>query len=94
MTRYFQPLDLTVNGPAKLFIKKKFEIWYAEEVTKQLDKGANVYQIDVKMWLSILKLIDARWLISLYDYLRTQQEMIKKGFETAGICEALEIELE
>ena len=46
------------------------------------------------MQLSILKPIHARWLISLYDYLRTQQEMIKKGFETAGICEALEIELE
>ena len=62
-----------------------FEIWYTNEVTKQLDKGANAYEIDVKMQLTILKPINARWLISLYDYLRTQQEMIRKGFDMAGV---------
>lgn len=29
MTNYFQPLDLTVNGTAKQFLKQKFESWYA-----------------------------------------------------------------
>ena len=29
MTNYFQPLDLTVNGPAKQFLKGKFQEWYA-----------------------------------------------------------------
>ena len=94
MTRYFQPLDGTVNGPAKRFLKKKFEIWYASEVTKQLQNGENVYEVDVKLQLSILKPLHARWIISLYDYLRNQHEMIIKGFEMAGICEALDAELE
>ena len=94
MTRYFQPLDLTVNGPTKIFLKKKFEIWYAKEGTKQLDKGANIYEIDVKMQLGILKPIHARWLISIYDYLRSQQEMIRKGFDMAGVHQAFEVELE
>ena len=94
MTRYLQPLDLTFNGQAKLFLKKKFEIWYANEVTKHLEKGANVYEIDVNMQPSILKPIHARWLIRLYDYLRTQQEMSRKGFDMLGVSQAFEVELE
>ena len=33
-TSYFQPLDLTINGPEKAFLKKKFETWYSEEITR------------------------------------------------------------
>ena len=29
MTRVFQPLDLTVNGSAKAFMKKRFSEWYS-----------------------------------------------------------------
>ena len=34
MTHFFQPLDLTVNGEAKRFMKDKFTTWYSEEVQK------------------------------------------------------------
>ena len=34
MTKYFQPLDLTINGVAKTFLKDKFGNWYAREVTR------------------------------------------------------------
>ena len=34
MTHFFQPLDLTVNGSAKNFMRKKFVTWYAEEINK------------------------------------------------------------
>ena len=34
----FQPLDITVNKPAKSFIKGKYNIWYTEQVAKQLKK--------------------------------------------------------
>ena len=60
MTRYFQPLDLTVNGVAKAFLKDKFGHWYAKELTRQLDGGITVYAIDVKLQLSVLKPIHAR----------------------------------
>ena len=35
----FQPLDITFNKPAKSFIKEKYNIWYTEQVTKQLNEG-------------------------------------------------------
>ena len=94
MTRYFQPPDLTINGVAKSFLKEKFAKWYADQVTTQLSGGTEVYAIDIKMQLSALKPIHARWLISLYDHFRNQKELIKKAFEKAGINEALTQELE
>ena len=38
LTNKFQPLDITVNKPAKSFIKGKYNIWYTEQVAKQLKK--------------------------------------------------------
>ena len=94
MTNYFQPLDLTVNGLAKQLLKGKFEESYAKEVKRQVDNGVEVYPIDVNTKMSVLKLIHACWLIGLYDYLRNKDNTIRKGFETAGIVEALNTELE
>lgn len=39
MTHFFKPLDLTVNGEAKRFMKDKFTTWYPEEVHKQINPG-------------------------------------------------------
>ena len=94
MTKYFQPLDLTINGVAKTFLKDKFDNWYDREVTRQVDSGAGVYTVDVKLKLSVLKPIHARWLISIYDFFRNPPELIIKGFEKAGIIDAINLELE
>ena len=75
-------------------MKDKFGSWYAGEVSKQLNSGAGIYAVDVKLQLSVLKPIHARWLISLYDHLRNQTQLIVKGFEQAGINDAFTIELE
>ena len=91
MTSHFQPLDLTINGIAKTFLKDKFGEWYAAQVQKQLGDGSNIYAVEVKLSLSVLKPIHARWLISLYDHLRNQRETIIKGFDKAGISEAISL---
>ena len=93
MTHYFLPKDLTVNAFAKRFLKDKFELWYANEVKKQLDEGTEVYEIDIPLKLSILKPIHGRWLLGLYDHLRNNKETITNGFESAGITEAVTQEL-
>ena len=72
------------------FLKKKFEEWYSKQVTSQLAQGANVYDIEVKLVLSVLKPIHARWLISLYDHLRNNcSDSIKKGFRIAEFDDVL-----
>ena len=83
MTNYFQPLDLTVNGPAKQFLKGKFQEWYATKIAKQVDKGVDVHAIDVSTKLSVMKLV------GLYDYLRNKPDVVRKAFEMAGIVEAV-----
>ena len=94
LTHYFQPLDLTVNGPAKKFLKSKFEEWYARNIEAQLNSGIDVYSVEVSRKLSTIKPLHAHWLIGLYDHMRNNPEMIKKGFELAGINDALTTELE
>ena len=32
MTKYYQPLNLTVNGCEKPYLKNKFNSWYSEQV--------------------------------------------------------------
>ena len=70
MTNQFQPLDLNVNGQAKEFLKEKFECWYAQQITNQLEGGSSVYNVQVPLKLSLIKLVHAKWLLGLYDYLR------------------------
>lgn len=59
----------------------KFEEWYANEITKQVDKGEDVYAVDVDTKLSMLKLVHAQWLISSYDHLHNKPVIVKRGFQ-------------
>ena len=79
-TDRLQPMDLSVNKSAKDFMRAKFSEWYALAVQKQLDSGAEeVTPVDLR--LSIMKPLGARWLLSLYDYLKNNRSIIKNGFK-------------
>ena len=49
LTNKFQPLNITVNKPAKSFIKNKYNMWYTEQVAKQLNKGKA--PADIEVWI-------------------------------------------
>ena len=51
-TLFFQPLDLTVNGEAKHFMKDMFTTLYSTEVQKQMASGNST---EVNLTLSALK---------------------------------------
>ena len=93
LTNHFQPLDLNVNGQAKQFLKRKFETWYANQVTKEIEKGTNVYSVNIETKLSVVKSLHTRWLISFYDHMQNNREMIIKAFQMAGITPIAEIEI-
>ena len=93
LTAHFQPLDLNVNGHAKQFLKRKFENWYAEQVTKEIEKEVNVLSVNIETKLSIVKPLHARWLISFYDHMQNNRQMIIKAFEMAGIIPIATIEV-
>ena len=39
MIHFFQPLDLTINGEVKRYMKDKFSTWYSDEVKQQIELG-------------------------------------------------------
>ena len=88
LTNKFQPLDLTVNKPAKSFMRNKFNTWFSEEVAKQLRKGKSPADVKVSLKLLDIKDLHAGWIEETYRYLKDHPEFILKGFDLAGISEA------
>ena len=72
----------------------KFGEWYSHEITKQLEKGIDVYNVQIDTTLTVMKPIHARWIIGLYDKLRNLEQVIIKGFDQAGISDAIDLELD
>ena len=91
LTNHFQPLDLTVNGAAKHFTKKKFVDWYAKQVITAIEKGVNIDDINVNLKLSTLKPLHASWIIQLYNHMTSFEGrgIIINGWRRAGILEAV-----
>ena len=90
LTNKFQPLDITVNKPPKSFISNSYNEWFSQQVSQQLEKGIRPADVKVSLNLTELKVMPAKWISKLYDYLHAQDEIILNGFKDAGITEAVE----
>ena len=78
-TDRLQPLDVSVNKSTKEFLHQKFHSWYAESVGTQLD-GTKAKQ-PVDLCLSVVKPHGTKWLVDLYDYMKTKPEMIRNDLK-------------
>ena len=95
MTKYYQPLDLTVKGYAKKFLSRKFSGWYTQQISLQLEKGVPVDEIDVKLRLSLIKPLHAEWMTHFYNQMTTPEskKVIESGWLAAGIRDAIRLGL-
>ena len=57
-TDQLQKMDISVNKPAKAFLKRNFELWYSEQVAAQLEghdvdelESLEIYPIDTQVLL-------------------------------------------
>ena len=93
MTKYYQPLDLTVNGYCKKFLKRKFTHWYASQVSKQLANKVPADEIQVKLQLSTMKPLQAGWVIDFYNEMTTTKgvDIIRSGWDSSGITDAIKL---
>ena len=91
MTHLFQPLDLTVNGHCKAFLKRKFTQWFAQQFDKYLSLGNRVEDIEMKFHLTEIKPIHAKWITQFYDYISTEDgsKVIINGWKKSGISDAV-----
>ena len=87
-TDRLQPLDINVNKPIKSFLHKQFQEWYAQKICQQLHEPPT--QVDpVDLRLSIVKPLGAQWMMKVYDYMKSNPEIIQNGFKGAGITDFL-----
>ena len=95
MTKYYQPLDLTVNGYAKKFMSQKFSSWYTHQISLQLEKGVPIDEIDVKLRLSLIKPLHAEWITQFYNQMTSPEskKIIESGWLAAGIRDATRLGL-
>ncbi len=85
-TDRLQPLDISVNKAAKEFLRRQFHDWYSSKISSQLKAGSSVEPVDLRM--AVVKPLSAKWMIALYDYLKSKPDIIKNGFRHAGITAA------
>ena len=83
---HLQPMDLSVNKPAKAFLRGEFQKWYSEQIMQQLDNptadfsAAELNQVDLSM--AAMKEITGQWLVKMYDYISDKPDFIVNGFCT------------
>ena len=63
-TDRLQPLNFSTNQALKDQLRSSFRQWYAQQVSKQLQEGKNPEDVNVDTQLSILKELQANWMVS------------------------------
>ena len=89
-TDRLQPMDISVNKPAKDYIKQKFDEWYSEEVMKQLEDSDTAQVQPVRLPLPAMKELGAKWLVDMASYIADHPKIIVNGFIRSGITGALD----
>ena len=84
-TDRLQPLDIGVNKAAKEFLRSWFQEWYSEQICQQLQRGKETALQPVDLRMSVVKPLGARWMMNLYDYMKLKPDIIRNGFQHAGI---------
>ena len=92
-TDLLQPLDISVNKPAKQFLKNKFEQWYADQIMQQIQGRRDVGEVElnpIDLSLPCLKELGAQWLVEMAEYISDNPQFITNGFFKAGIPQAID----
>ena len=82
-TDRLQPMDLSINKPAKNFLKQQFQLWYSNEIYLQKERSGKLEPIPFPM--ITMKPLGAKWLIEFYNYMLVHPEMVQNGFKAAGV---------
>ena len=91
-TDRLQPMDISVNKPAKDFLRKKFQIWYSEKLLEQVDDDdTDVGELaPISLGMPILKELGAKWLVEMSEHISNNPQFIVRGFIKSGITDAID----
>ena len=86
-------MDISVNKPAKDFLKRTFEEWYADRVMNQLQGVTDIESAEIQpinLCFAEIRVLSAKWLVEMEHYLAENPQFIVNGFRCAGILAALD----
>jgi hypothetical protein len=92
-TDVLQPMDISVNKPAKDYLKRKFEEWYSDKVTEQLVDKDDIESVEIEpidLRLAAVRERSAKWLVGMANYISDNPHIIVNGFLRSGIPAALD----
>ena len=94
-TDLLQPMDISVNKPAKDYLRARFDEWYSQEVMKQLDGRdlEDLQSIDIQpinLSMPVMKEVSASWLVDMAAHISDNPQIIVNGFLHSGITGAFD----
>lgn len=88
-TDRIQPMDLSVNKAVKDHLRGKFEEWYANQVTSEIVTNDFNEIEPVRYPLPLMRELGAQWLMSMYEHIQDNPQIVVNGFLKAEIPQAL-----
>ena len=70
-TDKLQPLDISINKPMKDELRRRFQSWYAEEVSKQL-RTVSIHEVRVDTSAAVIKSKSLGWFVSAWQSLSSR----------------------
>ena len=92
-TDRLQPMDISVNKPAKDHLKQQFNQWYSEQVLTQLGEVGDMEELEIQpidLSMSAMKEVSAKWLVNAANYISDNPGIIVNGFIRSGILRVLD----
>ena len=93
-TDRLQPMDISVNKPAKYHLRDQFNQWYSERVAAQLEGDiSDIEQVElqpINLGMPAMKELGAKWLVNTATYIGENPHLIVNGFVRSGIVAALD----
>jgi hypothetical protein len=89
-TGFLQPLDISFNGPAKTLLHKAMMKWLADAVGAQIRAGKMASEVVIDLKLTALKEPFTSALAAVMEGFESEKykDIVKKGFEKAGLFRA------
>ena len=93
-TDRLQSMDISVNKAPYDFLRKQLNEWYAEQVAKQLGESHSSTDPPqpqpVNLSSATMKFVGAKWLVKMYEYIRSNPSIAVNGFQKAGIPQTID----
>ena len=85
---------MTVVWKITTYFFRKIDLLYtfAKQTIQQLGEGKELYEIEVKLRLTMLKLLHVQWLTDLHNLMTRaeRKNIVLKGWKSAGITKSIQ----